>query len=286
MHQDRFFVGLDKVEPPYTLRQMITVSVIIPLFEAQATLPRALASVRKAGLDLSEIEIILASDDGESYDAFAPSDISHRLTEIGPVQSGPGPTRNRALVQATGTFVAFLDADDTWEAGYLAELLPIAARQGVAFGPTQILNEDARPVLRTCPTGVLDLEEFGRTGASHHPLVRSDWAGPFENRPSQDILHAIEVLALAGGSLPTGTSAYEIHLRAQSVSRVAGYADRLDRIYQEIETSIKDGQSRVPAALKQRAAQVYAQKRQLNQAYLKHGSGQSFYDFIANSKTK
>ena len=59
------------------------------------------------------------------------------------IQSGAGPTRNRALQAAKGDYIAFLDADDTWEKNYLAAVLPLAQNFGAAFGSTSVLERGA-----------------------------------------------------------------------------------------------------------------------------------------------
>ena len=125
---------------------MPCVSVIIPAFRARDSLPAALASVAASGLPPAGIEVVLAPDDGDSYDGLPEHGL--RLVRCAPdhVASGAGAARNRALARARAPIVAFLDADDSWEPGYLAALLPLAGRHGVAFGRTRVLC-DGRPLI-------------------------------------------------------------------------------------------------------------------------------------------
>ena len=113
---------------------------------------------------------------------------------------GAGAARNRAVREATSDYLAFLDADDSWEPGYLAALLPLAGRHGVAFGRTRVLC-DGRPliVLPGTERAHLVLDDLG-TGASFHPVMARALAGPFRSLPSQDVLHAAEALSAAGGT--------------------------------------------------------------------------------------
>ena len=89
------------------------VSVVIPAYRAGATLRRAVRSVLASGLPANQIEIAIASDDGQDYSAMVPPEIALVQADPGPIASGVGPARNRAVNVASGRFLAFLDADDT-----------------------------------------------------------------------------------------------------------------------------------------------------------------------------
>ena len=111
---------------------MPAVSVIIPAYNAAATLERALASVAKQ--TLSGIEILVV-DDG-STDAtpeilarMAAAD--RRLKILTQANGGVARARNAAIGAATGEWVATIDADDLWHPRKL-ELQLAAARAGGA----------------------------------------------------------------------------------------------------------------------------------------------------------
>ena len=112
------------------------VSVVIPVYNAEATLDEALRSVLDQGY--ANIEV-LAIDDG-SRDASV-----QRLRAFGdPVRviqvpnGGPARARNLGLDQARGKYVAFLDADDIWQPGKLR---------------AQVKHLEARPEVGGCYTG-------------------------------------------------------------------------------------------------------------------------------------
>jgi glycosyltransferase involved in cell wall biosynthesis len=93
------------------------VSVVIPVFNAEATLSEALRSALDQ--DYANLEL-LAIDDGSSDDSV------QKLREFGdPVRviqvpnGGPARARNLGLDQARGKYIAFLDADDVWLPGKL-----------------------------------------------------------------------------------------------------------------------------------------------------------------------
>lgn len=263
-----------------------TVSVIIPAYRAEASLPGAVASVAACGLPEDAVEIVVASDDGQDYRPLLPRGPRYAFAPLGPVQSGAGPARNRALAQARGQYIAFLDADDSWEPDYLTFLLPLAQRHGAAFGRTAVI-EDGAEILRLPPGpgDVLRLEDLGRTGASYHPVLARRLARAFTTHLSQDVRHAAELLARLGGSAPLGRAAYRLHLRGGSTTAEADFSARVGRAYDahiaEIEAG-SPGSAGLSPALRARLIEVFRDKARLNAAYSRDAApGQSFYRFVA-----
>jgi glycosyltransferase involved in cell wall biosynthesis len=117
-----------QVDAPRTSRQeraAALVSVIIPAFNAQATIGRALDSVlAQQGVALELIVV----DDG-SADATADVVGAHirgepraRLLRM-PRNAGVSAARNAGIRAAGGAYLAFLDADDIWLPGKLSKQL-------------------------------------------------------------------------------------------------------------------------------------------------------------------
>lgn len=260
---------------------MTNVSVVLPAFRARPTIARAVTSIRAAAAQARVgTEIVIASDDGTDYAPLVGEAPDLTFAEIGPVATGPGATRNRALDLARGDWVGFLDADDTWCVSYLSALLPLARSHGAAFARVSVLAED-NEVLHVPAERNLDFATMGTTGASFHPLVRRDWAGPFRETPAQDVFHAVEVLALAGGSAPVGDAVYQLRLGSDTVTRHPSFADRLERAYADYAAQIRAGASRVPAMHAQSAAAVFDAKRALNADYIRAGGTESYYAFVS-----
>ena len=93
------------------------VSVIIPAYRAAATIGRALASVAAQTMRPKEAIVVDdGSDDGTAEAAQAAASIMAGipLKVLTQPHGGAGAARNRALCEASGTYVAFLDADDEW----------------------------------------------------------------------------------------------------------------------------------------------------------------------------
>ncbi len=100
----------------------VDVSIVIPAYNAQATLGRALQSIGDQDYDLSRIEVIVVDDCSsdatvEVVECFNQRIDSksgpHVLLVSTPVQSGsPSEPRNIGITKAQGRYVFFLDSDD------------------------------------------------------------------------------------------------------------------------------------------------------------------------------
>ena len=256
------------------------ISVIIPAYHAHETIVRAVASIRCSGLPMAQVQIVIAPDDGQDYTYLAGQAQNITIAVSAEVRSGAGPTRNRALQAATADYVAFLDADDTWEDQYLAELLPLAQKYGAAFGPTSILDQ-GREILRLPLQNTLSYADFAHSGASFHPLVSRAHAGPFINRPSQDIMHSLEVVALHGNAVPVSQAAYQLRLNPRSTTANEVFSRRAAAAYKAYMRDIRDGKTRIPITSQEDAVAVFNAKNRLNRAYTDAGGTQSYYQFIA-----
>jgi len=259
---------------------MPRVSVIIPAFGARDTLPDALASVASAGLPPAEIEVVLAPDDGDDYAGLP--DFGLRLVRCAAhhVASGAGAARNRALARARGRIVAFLDADDTWEAGYLAALVPLAQAHGVAFGRTRVLDGD-RALMELPAPGrrQLTIADLG-SGASFHPVMARSLAGPFRSLPAQDVFHAAEALSAAGGAAPLGSTHYNLHLHPGSATADRGFALRVQAAYARILREIETGRTRLRPEDRCAARSAFQARARLNRTYMRQGGTMPFYQYL------
>ena len=108
-------------------------SVVMPLYNKAPHVEAAVRSV--LGQTVAPLELIVVDDgstDGsrELVDKIRDTKI-RLLTRIAP---GPGgyAARNHGITQAEGEWIAFLDADDIWLPGHLAELAAAIARTPLA----------------------------------------------------------------------------------------------------------------------------------------------------------
>ena len=118
------------------------VSLIIPVYNAEKTLPATLASI--LGQEFRDFEVIFVEDAGKDgslalLDAFCEqSGLACKLIRQENNQ-GAAAARNRALNVAEGEYVAFADADDLLEPTMLDHA--VAASQTTA-GPADIVGWD------------------------------------------------------------------------------------------------------------------------------------------------
>lgn len=97
----------------------VSVTAVIPFFNASRTIDEAIASIRAQTRQVDEIIIVddgSRPEEGRALDKHAASCKVIRLA----VNGGPSVARNLGIVAARGTWIAFLDADDLWHPEKLA----------------------------------------------------------------------------------------------------------------------------------------------------------------------
>lgn len=104
------------------------VSVIIPARNAEATIARAIASA--LGQTSPPAEIIVIDDASTDHTAERAQAVGGALTRVIalPRRSGAAAARNAGIDAATGEFIAFLDADDAWDATKTERQLAVMVR--------------------------------------------------------------------------------------------------------------------------------------------------------------
>ncbi len=99
------------------MRDPADVSVIIPAYRAAATIARALAGVAAQTLLPREVVVVIDGPDDAAYQTAAAMTENMNgvaLKILDQPHQGAGAARNRAIQEASGRYLAFLDADDEW----------------------------------------------------------------------------------------------------------------------------------------------------------------------------
>jgi glycosyltransferase involved in cell wall biosynthesis len=117
------------------------VSVVIPAYRSAGTIRRAVDSVLAQTHAAAEIIVV---DDGSPDDQAAVVERAYgpRVSLLRRENGGAASARNAGIDRATGSYIAFLDADDYWEADKLALQLALFDRHPeLGFVAGAILEE-------------------------------------------------------------------------------------------------------------------------------------------------
>lgn len=123
-----------------------TISVIVPVYNAENSLGRCVQSILKQ--TYSQWELLLLDDgsqDGSASlcDRYAASDA--RISVCHKANGGVSSARNQGLLRAKGDYVAFIDSDDYVEDKYLEKLIKFAPADLVICGFKNIGGESFLP---------------------------------------------------------------------------------------------------------------------------------------------
>ncbi len=190
---------------------ILNVSVIIPTYNSGLLAVEAVASVLAQTEQAYEIIVV---DDGSADDtAERMATFGTAVKYIRKENGGVSSARNRGVAEATGDFIAFLDADDVWHPNKL-EL------QLAAIG--------SRPDLGLLATGT-----FPWPGPSPAPVETTELISPveigFEDLLLRNVFTASSVMVrsetlAAAGAFDTnqsGTEDYDLWLRIARCAKVA-----------------------------------------------------------------
>jgi succinoglycan biosynthesis protein ExoO len=213
------------------LRETPRVSVVIPVYNGEPTLERAVGSVLTQTLGSVELLII---DDGsrdrslELARRLAADDARARVIPL-PENRGKAHAMNRGISEAAGNWIAMLDADDWYEPERLATLVAAAEGSGVAMAADNQRFHDAGAgaFVGTAFSEALGDRELNRAtfaiGSDPYasfnygmlkPIIRTDFvrgAGLAyrENvRLSEDFLYLVEFFATGARGVLLGRPMY------------------------------------------------------------------------------
>ena len=121
-------------------------SIIIPLYNCSRYLPETLDSVRAQTFESWEAILVDDNSDDDSYEiALNYAEMDSRFVAIKQeANRGAGMARNRALPEARGRFIAYLDSDDLWYPNKLETQIRFMVEQGygACYTSYETINED------------------------------------------------------------------------------------------------------------------------------------------------
>ena len=146
--------------------ESMRISVVMPLYNKEAEVERALRSVIEQSLAPGEIIVV---DDGSTDGSRA---IVERIIAEYPEagirlitqqNSGVSAARNRGIAEAKGDYIALLDADDAWLTGYIAEVCRLMEYypEADAYSTAFDIVSGTKRVAASTPTteGYIDITE-------------------------------------------------------------------------------------------------------------------------------
>jgi succinoglycan biosynthesis protein ExoO len=220
----------------------VDVSVIMPAYQAGATIVRAAQSVfAQRGVS---VELVLCADDDIDYAGLLSADLSahHSLTfcRTPAPRSGPSVARNIATAHARADLIACLDADDAYGPDRLRLLVPAADRYGAATGPTLEIDSSTGATRTARPRdggSSLPLADICELRMPFSPVYRKalcpgGWpAVEF----AEDVILNVDLHCAAGGAYPFVDGAdYIYHLGEGSRSHSPNALERAHAGYLQI----------------------------------------------------
>ncbi|MHB1083825.1 MAG: glycosyltransferase family 2 protein [Thiobacillus sp.] len=101
----------------------MSVSTVIPAYNAGRFIEEAVKSIRQQGAAVSEIIIV---DDGSTDNtAEVVAALGHDIQYVRQENAGPSAARNLGIKLAKSPWIAFLDADDVWTPNKVAEQMAV-----------------------------------------------------------------------------------------------------------------------------------------------------------------
>jgi len=252
------------------------VSIIIPAFQAQGTLARAVQSA--LGQSHADVEVILVSDDQFDYAKLLQSagirDERLRFVSTGRFGSGCHNARNVGLTAAHGDFIAALDADDLFYPERIATLLPIAQNEGAASdNPRIVADTDDSELYRVFDGEApkpLDIPGLLALTVPLFPLVALEFAEPRLSgiELAEDVVANLRLIDRLGSLPVCNATLSEYRVVTGSLCHNDKSADGFDQAYgsliQRLESGDRLGLSPTNAPL---ARDGLIRKRDFNRAF-------------------
>lgn len=264
-----------RASPAAPRRRMPSISIITPCHQAEATLPRAVASV--LAQTLADWEMLIVADDRQDYARLLAAhgllDPRLRFLTSGGHGRGPGAARNVGLAAARGAFIAPLDADDLYYPERLASLLPLAQAQGMAGDNPRVVDDPSGQVLGTVlrEHGVrLHVDAYTDTLFPIAFLVARDQTPPWDEdvRFGEDTLFYLRAFESHGQAAMHPASLHEYRIRPFSLCHSANTVALAEHAYAYcLERLERDGLGLLTQKARRLTRRMLMNKRRANREY-------------------
>lgn len=150
------------------------ISVVIPLYNKEREVERAVRSVLQQSL--MPLEIIVVDDGSTDSSAAVVEAIgSPHVRLVRQSNAGVSAARNRGVAEAKGDFIAFLDADDSYLTGYIAEVCRLIERYDADAYSTafDIVSADSSRTPASVPAAEGIIDPCAEALAGRFPIIPS-----------------------------------------------------------------------------------------------------------------
>ena len=220
--------------------QALSISVVVPAYNAARHITAALESV--CGQELLPGEIIVVDDGSTDGTAEVAAAVSPLVRCQRQPNAGVAAARNTGIRLAAGTCVAFLDADDHWDPGHLADLARAVTELPVRWAASAFTVSHGADGPED---SVLALAGYAGT----EPVVLEDYfsacAGTWTVWTSACLVDTALLRELGGfdESLRTGED-LDLWFRIALREPALGYCPRPSVVYRQVPDSLTHRQSR------------------------------------------
>jgi glycosyltransferase involved in cell wall biosynthesis len=272
------------------------VSVIIPAYQAQPTLARAVSSA--LGQSWRDIEVIVVADDEFDYrKLMIAADIQDerlRFISTGRIASGCHNARNIGLAAAQGEFIAHFDADDVFLPNRIRTLLPLAQANGaVADNPSVVADASGKELYRAFGENAprqLDIATLLALSVPLFPLVAREHAQLRLDgiELGEDFVANARLIDRLGGLSCIGETHFEYHVVTGSLSHsdtsAGGFEKSYTGLIERLAHGDRLGLSAANAAI---ARDALVKKRDFNRAFAvarRNDPDLNFQEFAARAR--
>ena len=219
------------------------ISVIVPVYNVEAFLPRCVDSILAQTYD--DLEIILVDDgatdgSGALCDAYAAKD--SRITVIHKENGGLSSARNAGLDAAAGEYIAFVDSDDWIEPEMYGHMLSLMGKYDaklVCAGRYDVSEKTGEKTVGLCPKkeeAVTAEEMVGRIflwdgcdssacDKLYHRSLLETFRYP-EGKVCEDVPVTYQIVLKAGRAVFCDRPFYNYYHRSGSISKERVITDR------------------------------------------------------------
>lgn len=150
------------------------ISVVIPLYNKEKTVARALRSVLAQTFQDFEVVVVNDGSTDNSVQVVASIGGDPRIKLVNQPNAGVAAARNRGVAEAHGEVVAFLDADDEWLPGFLETVRGlVAAHPQSDIFATSYFKVGPDGQRRPTMLASADLSDYFRVASSSEPPVNA-----------------------------------------------------------------------------------------------------------------